>query len=124
MTSPVVSQMLDRFAPGTMLGRYELLATIGEGGMARVILARQIEGEHAPPAVVGVARAGDMFATMTEVPEGVASACAVGLPPDLSDSDLDAKVKRNLDKIEVRCTPIPAGATVVVVEVPPWPRLD
>jgi eukaryotic-like serine/threonine-protein kinase len=41
MVSPVVSQMLDRFAPGTMLGRYELLATIGEGGMARVILARQ-----------------------------------------------------------------------------------
>jgi len=37
----MVSQMLDRFAPGTMLGRYECLATIGEGGMARVILARQ-----------------------------------------------------------------------------------
>jgi len=37
----MVSTMLDRFAPGTMLGRYELLATIGEGGMARVILARQ-----------------------------------------------------------------------------------
>src|SRR5262245_48643807 len=29
------------FAPGTMLGRYELLATIGVGGMASVILARQ-----------------------------------------------------------------------------------
>ncbi|MCW5808776.1 MAG: protein kinase [Deltaproteobacteria bacterium] len=28
------------FAPGTMLGRYELLAPIGEGGMAQVILAR------------------------------------------------------------------------------------
>ena len=97
---------------------------VGIMSNANIALARQIEGEHAPPAVVGVARAGDMFATMTEVPEGVASACAVGLPPDLSDSDLDAKVKRNLDKIEVRCTPIPAGATVVVVEVPPWPRLD
>src|SRR5258706_8089957 len=33
--------VFDRFAPGTMLGRYELLATIGEGGMARVVLARQ-----------------------------------------------------------------------------------
>ncbi len=29
------------FAPGTRLGRYELLATIGKGGMASVILARQ-----------------------------------------------------------------------------------
>jgi serine/threonine protein kinase len=35
------TQMFDLFAPGTMLGRNELLATIGEGGMARVILARQ-----------------------------------------------------------------------------------
>ena len=35
------TQMFDVFAPGTMLGRYDLLATIGEGGMARVILARQ-----------------------------------------------------------------------------------
>jgi serine/threonine protein kinase len=35
------TQMFDVFAPGTMLGRNELLATIGEGGMARVILARQ-----------------------------------------------------------------------------------
>jgi hypothetical protein len=48
----------------------------------------------------------------------------VGLPPDLSDSDIEVKVKQNLDRIEVRCTPIAAGASVVVVEVPPWPRLD
>src|ERR1043165_7771880 len=41
MVSQQVSQTLDRFAPGTMLGRNELLAGIGEGGMARVILARQ-----------------------------------------------------------------------------------
>ena len=30
-----------QFVPGTMLGKYELLATIGTGGMASVILARQ-----------------------------------------------------------------------------------
>jgi serine/threonine protein kinase len=44
MTAELVTaptQMWDLFAPGTMLGRNELLATIGEGGMARVILARQ-----------------------------------------------------------------------------------
>ncbi len=41
MTGPAATQMFDVLAPGTMLGRNELLATIGEGGMARVILARQ-----------------------------------------------------------------------------------
>jgi eukaryotic-like serine/threonine-protein kinase len=41
MTGTAATQMFDLFAPGTMLGRNELLATIGEGGMARVILARQ-----------------------------------------------------------------------------------
>ncbi len=34
-------QLGAQFAPGTRLGRYELLATIGKGGMASVILARQ-----------------------------------------------------------------------------------
>jgi len=38
---PSPAQLGVRFAPGTMLGRYELLATIGVGGMASVILARQ-----------------------------------------------------------------------------------
>jgi hypothetical protein len=85
--------------------------------------ARQIEGEHAPPAVVAHARAGDMFATMHEVPEGAATACAIGLPSDLSDRELDSKINANLAKIEVRCALIPADAEAVVVEVPPWPRL-
>ncbi len=31
----------DSFSPGQRLGKYELLATIGQGGMAKVILARQ-----------------------------------------------------------------------------------
>jgi len=87
-------------------------------------LALQIEGEHAPPPIVARARAGDMFATMNGVPEGAATACAIGLPADLSDRDLDAKLNANLAKIEVRCEPIPLDADAVVVEVPPPPRLD
>ncbi len=39
--SPPAPQLGAQFAPGTRLGRYELLATIGKGGMASVILARQ-----------------------------------------------------------------------------------
>ncbi len=91
---------------------------------ATVRLARQIEREHAPPPVITIAHPGDMFATMNEVSEGVASACAVGLPADLSDSELQAKVNAQPEKIQVRCVPIPAGADVVIVEVPPWPRFD
>jgi hypothetical protein len=61
---------------------------------------------------------------MNEVPEGSATACAIGLPADLSDRDLTSKLNANLAKIEVRCKPIPDGSEVVAVEVPPWPRLD
>jgi serine/threonine protein kinase len=39
--SPPALALGAQFAPGTRLGRYELLATIGKGGMASVILARQ-----------------------------------------------------------------------------------
>ncbi len=38
---PEVGELGVQFVPGTMLGKYELLATIGTGGMASVILARQ-----------------------------------------------------------------------------------
>jgi len=85
--------------------------------------ARQLEGEHAPKAIVAAAQPGDLFATMTEVPEGVASACALGLP-DLSDDELERKVAAHLDKIQVICAVIPDDAEVVRIEVPPFPRLD
>ncbi|MBA3396067.1 MAG: carboxypeptidase regulatory-like domain-containing protein, partial [Deltaproteobacteria bacterium] len=86
--------------------------------------ARQLEGEHAPAAVVAQARAGDLFATMSDVPEGAASACAIALPADLADPTLNKKVETNLDKLILQCVPIPEKAEVVVVEVPPFPRLD
>ena len=87
-------------------------------------LARQIEGERAPAPVVKEARSGDLFATMNEVPEGVATACALALPADLADPSLGKKIDGNLDKLRIECTPIPDKAEVVVVEVPPFPRLD
>jgi predicted Ser/Thr protein kinase len=85
--------------------------------------ARQLEGEHAPKAIVGAAQPGDLFATMTEVPDGVASACALGLP-ELSDEDLQRKLSAHLDKVQVICTVIPEDAELVTIEVPPFPRLD
>ena len=86
--------------------------------------ARQIEGERAPPPVVKLARSGDLFATMNEVPEGPASACGIALPADLADPQLGKKIDANLDKLRIECTPIPDGAEAVVIEVPPFPRLD
>jgi hypothetical protein len=88
-----------------------------------VRMARQLEGEHAPKPVVAAARAGDLFATMTEVPEGTASACALGLP-DLSDQELERKLLSHLDRLQMSCVPIPARSDLVVIEVPPLPRLD
>jgi predicted Ser/Thr protein kinase len=91
------------------------------GGSVR--WARQLEGEHAPKAVVGAAQPGDLFATMTEVPEGTATACALGLP-ELSDEAFERKLTAHLDKIQVICTVIPDDAELVTIEVPPIPRLD
>jgi predicted Ser/Thr protein kinase len=91
------------------------------GGSAR--LARQLEGEHAPSQILGAAQPGDLFATMTEVPEGAASACAFGLP-DTSDEETMRKLYAHLDKLQVICTQIPDAAELVTIEVPPHPRLD
>jgi tRNA A-37 threonylcarbamoyl transferase component Bud32 len=83
-----------------------------------------IEREHAPPPVLAVAKPGDVFASVPDTPEGVASACAVGFPTEVADPDLDQKILAHLDKLEVRCVPIGEKDQVVVVEVPPWPRFD
>jgi predicted Ser/Thr protein kinase len=85
--------------------------------------ARQLEGEHAPKQVVGAARPGDLFATVTDVPEGIASACALGLP-EISDAEVERKLMAHLDKIQVVCTVIPEHGDVVTIEVPPMPRFD
>ncbi|HEU4728965.1 MAG TPA: carboxypeptidase-like regulatory domain-containing protein, partial [Kofleriaceae bacterium] len=85
--------------------------------------ARQLEGEHAPPQIVAAARPGDLFATMTQVPDGPASACGLSVP-DLADEDFGRKMYAHLDKIPVTCTPIPEDADVVTLEVQPFPRLD
>ena len=90
---------------------------------ANIEWARQIEGEQVPKPVLATAKRGDMYATVREVPEGQASACAVGLP-DKIDEAMAKAFQQHMDKIEVRCTPVSATDEVVVVEVPPFPRLD
>ncbi|MGN6105479.1 MAG: hypothetical protein ACTHU0_10275, partial [Kofleriaceae bacterium] len=101
-----------------------LLANTQRSEYANIRRARQSAGDPAPPPVVGAARRGDLFASVSGVPEGAATACAIGLPPDLSDPSLERSISEHMAKIEVRCVPIPPGAEVVVVEVPPWPRFD
>jgi predicted Ser/Thr protein kinase len=88
------------------------------------LLAQKPSAERAPAAVLQLVRDGDLYATVSGVPEGSASACAVSLPLQLADDDLWRKVQTHLDKIEVRCEPLAPDAVAVVVEVPPWPRLD
>ncbi|HET7501203.1 MAG TPA: protein kinase [Kofleriaceae bacterium] len=85
--------------------------------------ARQLEGEHAPPQIVAAARPGDLFATVTQVPDGPASACGLSVP-DLADEDFGRKMYAHLEKIPVTCTPIPEDADLVTLEVQPFPRLD
>jgi len=85
--------------------------------------ARQLEGEHAARQIVEAAQPGDLFATMTEVPDGPASACAMGLP-ELSDDELEHKLYAHFDRLQVICVPIPDDVDLVTILVPPFPRMD
>jgi hypothetical protein len=91
------------------------------GGSVR--WARQLEGEHAARQIVEAAQPGDLFATMTEVPDSPASACAMGLP-ELSDDELEHKLYAHLDRLQVICVPIADDTDLVTILVPPFPRLD
>jgi hypothetical protein len=91
------------------------------GGTSR--WARQVDDEHAPKPILNAAQPGDLFATMPDLPDGPATVCAVGLPELLADEELERKIDAHLDKLQMICTPIPDGAEVVTVQVPPFPRL-
>jgi hypothetical protein len=93
------------------------------GGSISIRYAHQLEGEHAPSQLVGSAQPGDLFATMTEVPDGVASACAFALP-EISYEEFMRKMYAHYDKIQVICTEIPENAELVTIAVPPPPRFD
>jgi hypothetical protein len=86
--------------------------------------ATRIEGEHAPKSVLAIAKPGDVYATLHDVPEGTVSACAIGEPIENDDPDLQHKLASHLDKIEVRCVQLGEHDETVLIEVPPWPRFD
>jgi hypothetical protein len=44
--------------------------------------------------------------------------------PDKLDEALARQLRDHMDKVEVRCVPVAPDQDVVVVEVPPFPRLD
>jgi hypothetical protein len=79
-------------------------------------------GEAAPAAVRAQARSGDLLATISVSPT-TASACVVGYPADSSDLS-EAKLHAHEDIVPVSCIEVPHDRDVVVVEVPPFPRLD
>ncbi len=91
-------------------------------GSAAIRFARPPD-EKTPASVKAIGRTGDVVAALA-APPGVVSACALGVPADIDDPEFDRKIRDNLAKLEVRCVLVPPGAETVVVEVPPWPRLD
>ena len=76
-----------------------------------------------PEPLAAVGRRGDLFAKIA-APASGGTACAVGLPAELTDNEQLGKMQAHNDKVEVRCTPIPRDENIVVVEVPPLPRFD
>jgi hypothetical protein len=99
-------QMTEQFAQGGVNSR----------------LARPFDEQAKAAGVDG--KAGDLVVTGIGVPDGTASACAVGLPTDVADPGFAKALKLHQNRIELRCEPIKADAKVIVIAVPPWPRFD
>jgi len=100
------------------------IETFKQTGSASFSLARPLTLEDVPPAVARVAKAGDLMATLVALPDAESSACALALPPGLSDLAYWNLIISNRDRLFVTCVPVPATAEAIVVDVPPPPRLD
>jgi hypothetical protein len=96
---------------------------VGDGSFA---FARSLQGEQLPREVLALAKPGDLHAIVHEVPDGEASVCAIGLSENVYDSELRKQLENpaNLEKVSVPCVPLAPAAEVLVIETPPWPRLD
>jgi hypothetical protein len=109
-------------AHAAQLSAQDLIDKFGSLGGFNSRLARPFDAQAKAAGVDG--KAGDLVVTGMGVPDGAASACAVGLPTDVADPSFVKALKLHQKRIEIRCEPITADAKVVVVEVPPWPRFD
>ena len=89
-------------------------------------IAAPIQAEQASPSVHAKSKPGDLYALISEIPEGEVSACAVALPERLDDPELtkDLQKPENMEKLKVACVPVAPTDDVVVIEVQPWPRFD
>ncbi|HEY3801736.1 MAG TPA: protein kinase [Kofleriaceae bacterium] len=92
-------------------------------GSASSGVARAMRPELVPAAAKPLMRRGDVVATIAGAPEGPATACVEPSPKDDDDDpELDRKIAAHPERVEVRCVPVAPTDTVVVVEVPPFPR--
>jgi hypothetical protein len=89
-------------------------------------LAVPIRSDTDSGAVLAKTKPGDVFATLTQVPAGEISVCAIPLPEHIDDVALDKTLRdpANMVKVPVTCIPVGLTDDVVVVQVPPWPRFD
>ncbi|HEY5938182.1 MAG TPA: protein kinase, partial [Kofleriaceae bacterium] len=85
--------------------------------------ARPIIGEP-PAAVAGKHLPGDLVASFTSAPVGKGMMCALGVQGDMSDPTFNERLAKQIDRLDVRCAPLAADATVATLEVPPMKRLD
>jgi predicted Ser/Thr protein kinase len=99
------------------------LKTLFAASQVAMTTANPIGGEP-PAAVASKHLRGDLLATFANAPLGNGIMCAVGLQGDLSDPAFNELLGKAMDKLDVRCAPLRADATVGVLEIPPMKRLD
>ena len=116
-----VGNAVTRIFPGRV--QSQTLAAMGQRhDHTSTKLAEPLQSDAVPPVVKAAARPGDLHVAL-EAPVGDASACAIGLPAPMPH-DLQAIMANHMERIEVRCQAVPPDIDMVIVEVPPWPRLE
>ena len=99
------------------------LKTLFAAAQVAITTAQPILGEP-PAAVAGKHMRGDLLATFTNAPVGSGMMCALGVQGDLSDPVFTELLWKSMNKLDVRCAPLAANATIATLEIPPMKRLD
>jgi len=141
LAAPASQRILDviaRSATATALAAVEVVVLAGKHAIRGAEQLRQLRATAAvqtgyarhvtsgdrPRAVADKLLPGDLVAHLEHASQGELTVCAYAIPADLADHEAENRMQAQLAKLAVACQQIGAEASLVVVSVPPPPRLD
>ena len=119
-----VALLSERYPPDRLRTVRDLDRVRFQGVGTQTRYAIPVVGENAPKELLGRLQSGDLIGHFEHARAGALTVCAYTLGGDLASSGPWMRLRDHADQLAVKCAPVEPDARVVILAVPPQPRLD